>query len=759
MRVRRSVRLPYWLGPTDVAVVLVLLVSGSAAVSTALHGGSVARPPIHLAGALTGPNLSVDPSEARVLAGATVILHATWGGLPKGCTGAPAWFRWGIENGSIEGVVESSAGPTANFTAETGESGSAGIEVRSALILECGLSQQWWTENASANVTVDAPPSIENLTLTPNPVPVGSATDLSATLLGGFPPYLLRIDWGDGNVSVVSVPAPGPISVFHRFSQGTFVPRVVVTDATGVSANRTAATPLAASTGTAIAIMASTSVTAVGSSVEFSGTILRPPPSFGYAVACSDALDFAVTNSSIGGPVNFTCAFARPGTANVSFIVTPSGDDLPSLETAFTESVAAPLSVNVSACPGTFEVDQPLSVTAEVSGGVAPFRLVASPSWNSSSEQTNTDADGPVALPVASDPTDGGTVTVEVADAVGATAIAMATDLRFDDPLEARAEINRTLTPVGADVDVRGEIVGGVPPLDWWVVPEEVPESPDWASGVLASDGSFVWNSTLAEEGNDTFEITVVDSDGDTWAESVSMSLVPELNVTAYWNASSNGTEGVVVLVTSIVGGLPPFVANLSSSDHDSWNGTASHDGTFVWRIATRDNGSVVFSLVVHDGTGAVGEANATLEFPPSSDNGGPPPSSNASGAPPASPPNPPATPFDPSRSSLSSEFLGAAAGGAAGALTLVGAVVVLRRRRQQDGPGTKTAPDPVAVLRGIVEPAEGAERSSVEILAEEEGVPAAVVRATIDRLIDDGTLRAETGDDGEEVLAWSGAS
>lgn len=759
MRVRRSARLPFWLGPTDVAVVLVLIVSGSATASTALHGGDGARSPIHPAEAPSGPNLSVDPSEAWVLAGATVILRATWTGLPIGCTGAPAWFRWGIENGSIEGVVESSGGPTSNFTAETGESGRAQIVVRSAFLLECQRSQQWWTENASSNVTVDAPPSIENLTLTPNPVPVGSATYLSATLLGGNPPYLLRIAWGDGNVSVISVPAPGPISALHRFSSGTFVPRVVVTDADGVSANRTASTPLAAGTGTAIAIMASSSVTGIGSPVDFSGTILQPPPSFGYAVACSDALDFALTNSSAGGFVNFTCAFARPGTANISFIITPNGDDLPSLETEFTESVTAPLSVNASAPPGTFEVDQPLSVTAEVSGGVAPFRLVWFSSWNASSEQTNTDADGPVALPVGSDPTDEGTVTVVVADAVGAMAIAVVAGLRFDDPLETCAEVNRTLTPTGADVDVRGEIAGGVPPLDWWVVPEQVPESPDWATGVLASDGSFVWNSTLAEEGNDTFEITVVDRDGDTWAESVSASLVPALNVTTYWNESSNGTEVVVVLVISIVGGLPPFVANLLSSDLESWNCTAFHDGTFVWRIATRDSGSVVFSLVVHDATGAVGETNATLEFPPSNDDSGSPPSANASGTPPASSPNPPAAPSTASRSPFSSEFLGAAAGGAAAFLALVGVAFVLLRRGRQDGPGPKPALDPVAVIRGIVEPAEGAERSSVEILAEEEGVPAAVARATIDRLIDSGTLRAETGDDGEEVLAWSGVS
>ncbi len=63
---------------------------------------------------------------------------------------------------------------------------------------------------------------------------------------------------------------------------------------------------------------------------------------------------------------------------------------------------------------------------------------------------------------------------------------------------------------------------------------------------------------------------------------------------------------------------------------------------------------------------------------------------------------------------------------------------------------------DPVAVLRRIIEPSDGVERSVVEMLAEEEGVGRALVAATLDRLRRDGSLRAERGPDGEEVLAWA---
>jgi len=60
-------------------------------------------------------------------------------------------------------------------------------------------------------------------------------------------------------------------------------------------------------------------------------------------------------------------------------------------------------------------------------------------------------------------------------------------------------------------------------------------------------------------------------------------------------------------------------------------------------------------------------------------------------------------------------------------------------------------------VLRRILEPADGADRSTVELLAEEAGIPLAEVRATIDRLVESGAIRSETSTEGEEVLAWSG--
>ena len=88
----------------------------------------------------------------------------------------------------------------------------------------------------------------------------------------------------------------------------------------------------------------------------------------------------------------------------------------------------------------------------------------------------------------------------------------------------------------------------------------------------------------------------------------------------------------------------------------------------------------------------------------------------------------------------------------AAIALTLA----LLARRRQRSTKESTIGPDPEAVLREIIEPADGAERFTVELLAEERGISLARVRSTIDRLVTEGKVHAETGADGEVVLSWS---
>ncbi len=75
-----------------------------------------------------------------------------------------------------------------------------------------------------------------------------------------------------------------------------------------------------------------------------------------------------------------------------------------------------------------------------------------------------------------------------------------------------------------------------------------------------------------------------------------------------------------------------------------------------------------------------------------------------------------------------------------------------LRERK----PVLREARDPVAVIRGIIEPCDGIDRPTLELLADEEGLGRDLVDRTLARLRTDGTLRYERGPDGEEVFAWA---
>jgi len=88
-------------------------------------------------------------------------------------------------------------------------------------------------------------------------------------------------------------------------------------------------------------------------------------------------------------------------------------------------------------------------------------------------------------------------------------------------------------------------------------------------------------------------------------------------------------------------------------------------------------------------------------------------------------------------------------------ALLAAGATVAVLLRRRPSVTALPS-PDPVAVLREVIEPSDGVDRGLVEMLAEERGVPSEVVRSTLERLKADGTVRSGRGSDGEEVLAWT---
>lgn len=714
----------------DIAVVVVLLVGGGAA------GLSLTHDPRRTGAASFGPSrvfslaLSVDPSSWWMLAGNSTSLWATWTGVPAGCVGTPLWYRWMVLQGPGDGTLTPSNGSSTNFTASAEKTGAAELEVRSGLLVSCGSDRATSIRNATANVSIVAPLALGNLTISPNPLLAGAVANLMVRVVNGEPPYRVRVDWGDGNVSFYNVTAPGSVSFPHTFANGSFVPAVFVSDSAGLVATATLDEPISVSAGLAVAVDTPAPVAEVGVPVNFSGVILHAPSEFGFVTACGDGYpsDARAAPEDVV-ETNFTCTFAAPGVAEVDFEVIPVDYVDGPTSAQLNESVAPPLELGLEPPTEPTETGMPVVVLARVAGGVAPFQVTWRVVGNASAQEETYYADGTIALPVWPATPGTYTVSVRVTDAVGVLVENGSTGFPVEPSLQVLATAGSSLTMEGAEVAVGGGVTGGVPPFDYWVVPSILPTNEGVGNGSLSSVGSLTWNGTFLAEGMASVSVLVVDRDGAEWSETFGVLLVPALNVSAQLNGSATNAGRSLTLNLSVQGGLPPFETNLTSSTGEAWNRTAEEDGSFSWSFPTGDTGPILVAISVHDRLGETWNKSVSVLLP-SSPSG---PSVNAGGSP-------------------LMAWVGPV--GLLGVLGL-GTGLLLSRRRRSAKPLAPALPDPVAVLRRIIEPAEGAERSTVELLAEEAGVPPELARTTIDRLVAEGTLRIESDEEGEEVLAW----
>jgi hypothetical protein len=407
--------------------------------------------------------------------------------------------------------------------------------------------------------------------------------------------------------------------------------------------------------------------------------------------------------------------------------------------------VAAPLRLTVGSPPEASETDLASVVVVNLSGGVAPYYLAWSLLGNSSCQEVTVYSDGPFDLPFWPEEPGAYPISIHVLDTAGATETIETTPVPVDGPLAVNATVSRVLGPDGVVVSVAGNITGGSPTFGWCIVPAVGLFSGAVGEGVSAILGSFYWNETFEQSGTLPISVVVVDGGGRVWTETANVSLVSPMNVTGRAFGVANDSGRFLDLNLSIAGGVPPFRVNLSATNGEEWGVVAASDGVFSWSFATNASGPIGVLLQVSDPLAEVWASTQSLEIPSLNNSSGPPPS------PPSGVPLPrvAGTNHGPSTDWL--EGLGIAFVAA-----ILGLGLLLRWRRGRPATDPAPIPDPVAVVRRIVEPAEGAERSTVELLAEEAGIPFERVHSTIDQLIAEGSLRAETGEDGEEVLAWS---
>lgn len=667
--------------------------------------------------------LAITPRAWWMESGRNVSFAAAWVPLPSGCSAEPAWFRWSFGTGPAGGTLHPLNSSTTEFVAGGALSGATMVVVRSAAVVACASGRTIVYREAEANVSVATPVVVQDLWLTPNPSLAGRTVNLSGAVGGGEPPYSLRVAWGDGTVSSTNATGAGNFSLNHTFAAGTFRPSIVSTDSAGGIAMGSVEEPLHATDGFAAGLVPSELVTEVGHPVRFLITTVNPPTSYIAAIGCDGG---AVANTSTAADgLGVVCGFDRPGTSNVTLSAVGAAPPYPSAAAVVSETVEPTLLATLPGFAASGEAGQRLYIPVSVRGGVPPFEARWTVLGDRDVGQIPLPSDGEYFLTVRVSSPGADELSVGIRDALGAVAGSLTESVTFSPALEVLASTSTTVGPSALGANMTGAVGAGVAPFDWAVVPATLGLNGSSEAGSLPSVGPFSWNDSYLAEATLVVRVVVLDGgDAIVWA-----------NRTIDWAAALTvgvtvepGSSGSVTLEIEITGGIPPFFYSLNDSVGDVWNGSVTAPGALLLTEPLTASGTVRFGFEATDRFGITAGTgwNVSVTAPPSG--------------------------FGGEWTEISAVGLGIAVASTAGA------TVLLRRRRRRT-PDDSTMPDPVRTLRTILEPADGADRAVVELMAEEQGVPLEVVRATIDRLMAGGSIRADRGFDGEEVLSWTAHS
>ena len=731
----------------DSALVLSLLLAATA-VPGAAHATTLG-PRTNSTSATTavpGAGLAVTPPTFWMRTGENFTLRAVWWSDSALCPASALWFVWSVAEGAATGFLNSTSGPSVDFTAYSLESGPVVVDVRSAAELQCPSGATLVDRSNSTEVSIVTPLDLSDVNAGPALLSPGEVATLYGNVTGGAPPYSVDVVWGDGTRTAFDLSAPGGFSANHTFAGGQFVPYVVVSDSEGDVENHSVPEALSVGSGFRVAVVPSTFIAEVGIPVNLTAFALDAP---GGSVALYDCTNASVNPAapapSAPNATGFTCTFGSAGTQEILFGLYSPYVGGPSASAVLYERVVPPPDLTVSSLAGVGEVGRLALLEVSLSGGALPISL----SWNLSgnrsagSEMVDVDGSEVLGLPLVA-PGDYA-LGMRAIDRFGVTEANSTLALEVDSALAVDAVAGRSAGSGGEIAEILGQILAGCSPFSWWVVPKlaAVNESPP--SGSVATEGEFLWNGSYAWEGTGTFWVVVVDACGATWQTTLPEELVAPLEASAMAAAAAHSPNDTVVLIVSIQDGWPPYRLFVNTTENQSWNRTLPSPGVYRFAWATGANASISIVATVVDGLGVADPFLLTVIW-------------TASG-PPSSTPSPPSAQSGPSPASAPGTFnvLGLLASFAAPAVVGTG-LALLWRRRVRNRSSKAPEPDAEAILREILQPADGAERFTVELLAEQRGVAFEKVRATINRLIAKGTIRSESGADGEEVLSWSGS-
>lgn len=703
-----------WIGVGLTIVIAALVAVGSPSVAAA------APTTAHAATVPALPELAITPPNVWTTSGNATNLTAVWSGGAPGCSLVPLWYHWSLPTPAGVGMLLGVDLPSPAFFADAERSGRAIVSLVAAAGVTCGTSTWSVVRWANATVRVDAPLALRDVAVLPNPVPANQTASLGGTIVGGEPPYNVTVAWGDGLLSTVVVPSPGPFAIAQRLPPGNFRPSVTAFDSVGTEVRGTAAASVVATAGYAIGIFPASETVDVATPLRIVVVPYGPYQTIAVSLDCGNG-ESGIPGSE-GGFLSFLCVYESPGTEYVSALA--SGDG-----TSGSENVTATLSESVVADPTLTalpaatdaELGEPFAPLVELSGGVPPYivdwRIVAT-DVNASD---TVEFDG--LLPFVADPGVAGSESVEVGvtDAVGSVTASLSIVEQVATPLSVSAVASGDVENLTPTLRISAGISGGAAPFDWAV--ESVAANTSVAGGVLNGPGTLAWNGSGSGEGPLAAELFVVDAAGVVATENLSATPIPPLSLGPLALGVDGGNW---TLAAPLTGGVPPYRVWVNDSDGFLWNGSTVAPGPLDLAAPVPVGPAVTFSVVVTDADGGNARTNATLLLP------APLPSSSSSEIEPV-------------------VLIGVALAGVAIAFALGRHV----RKRRHDSTRPPPPIDTAAVLRRLIEPVDGVDRATVELLAAEEGAAPEEVRRTLDRLIEERRVRAGRGSDGEEILAW----
>jgi len=449
-----------------------------------------------------------------------------------------------------------------------------------------------------------------------------------------------------------------------------------------------------------------------------------------------------------GASKTLTLSAPRPGPVGVGVEVWDGLGDSATANATITVGEGPSVAVG-SSMPST-DVGLAVPVSINVSGGVPPYRI----DWQALpggavDAATLTSSSGLQGVLVGSEP---GLLWVRanVTDAEGVSSSVEAV-VAVVHPLPTLF-----VSAVSQDVDagelavVTGLIGGGTPPFHWTAVANVPAVNVTGAVGSASASQPAEWSGRFVGPGNATVEVQVLDAAGVPVSSNTTLRVFRPLVAVLAVESFAPAAGAPLNLSVDAYGGVPPYTYAIRLSDGEGDSGTLAASGTWSWIAHPTTSGFLLVQLSVQDVILANATETTTVALGPEVGGSGAPPSSGLPDT--STPPTAGAS----TGISGSDSVLAVAGGGALALLFALGAWTVWRRRRAGGSAPPGGAAGDAQVVRRLVEESGGTVRSTLQLLAEEEGIGPQRLDAALAYWRAEGRLHVDTDPEGGETLRWN---